>query len=44
MMCKIEDGKVENLGEVVFGIVLKCMGLNIKVIIDGINVRILLIN
>ncbi|MGB0899031.1 MAG: efflux RND transporter permease subunit, partial [Psychrobium sp.] len=38
------DGEVENLGEVVSGIVLKRMGANTKATIDGINARIPLIN
>ena len=44
MTRKTEDGKVENLGEVVSGIVLKRMGSNTKATIDGINARIPLIN
>ena len=38
------QGQVENLGEVVSGIVLKRMGANTKATIDGINARIPLIN
>ncbi len=38
-----ENGEVENLGEVVSGIILKRMGANTKVTIDGINDRIELI-
>ncbi|MCF6195191.1 MAG: CusA/CzcA family heavy metal efflux RND transporter [Emcibacter sp.] len=38
-----EDGKPEFLGEVVSGIILKRMGANTKVTIDGINDRIALI-
>lgn len=38
-----ENGEVENLGEVVSGIILKRMGANTKVTIDGINDRIVLI-
>ncbi len=37
------DGKIESLGEVVSGIVLKRMGANTKATIDGINTRIKLI-
>lgn len=44
MTRKTVDGKVENLGEVVSGIVLKRMGSNTKATIDGINARIPLIN
>lgn len=44
MTRKTETGKVENLGEVVSGIVLKRMGSNTKATIDGINARIPLIN
>lgn len=44
MTRKTTDGKVENLGEVVSGIVLKRMGSNTKATIDGINARIPLIN
>ena len=44
MTRKTPDGKVENLGEVVSGIVLKRMGANTKATIDGINARIPLIN
>ncbi len=44
MTRKTADGKVENLGEVVSGIVLKRMGSNTKATIDGINARIPLIN
>ncbi|MDC9499896.1 MULTISPECIES: efflux RND transporter permease subunit, partial [unclassified Pseudoalteromonas] len=44
MTRKTENGKVENLGEVVSGIVLKRMGSNTKATIDGINARIPLIN
>jgi heavy metal efflux pump (cobalt-zinc-cadmium) len=39
MTRKNEDGKVENLGEVVSGIVLKRMGANTKVTIDAVNER-----
>ena len=38
------DGELEQLGEVVSGIVLKRMGANTKATIDGINARIPLIN
>lgn len=44
MTRKTAEGKVENLGEVVSGIVLKRMGSNTKSTIDGINARIPLIN
>jgi cobalt-zinc-cadmium resistance protein CzcA len=44
MTRKASDGKIENLGEVVSGIVLKRMGSNTKATIDGINARIPLIN
>ena len=44
MTRKTSDGKVENLGEVVSGIVLKRMGSNTKATIDGIYARIPLIN
>lgn len=44
MTRKTSEGKVENLGEVVSGIVLKRMGSNTKSTIDGINARIPLIN
>jgi len=44
MTRKTADGKVENLGEVVSGIVLKRVGSNTKATIDGINARIPLIN
>jgi len=44
MTRKNEDGRVEHLGEVVSGIVLKRMGANTKTTIDGINKRIALIN
>ena len=44
MTRKTSEGKVENLGEVVSGIVLKRMGSNTKATIDGINARIPLIN
>ena len=44
MTRKTADGNVENLGEVVSGIVLKRMGSNTKATIDGINARIPLIN
>ena len=44
MTRKSPNGKVENLGEVVSGIVLKRMGSNTKATIDGINARIPLIN
>ncbi len=44
MTRKTAEGKVENLGEVVSGIVLKRMGSNTKATIDGINARIPLIN
>lgn len=39
-----DTGEIENLGEVVSGIVLKRMGANTKATIDGINARIPLIN
>ncbi len=38
------QGNIENLGEVVSGIVLKRMGANTKATIDGINARIPMIN
>jgi cobalt-zinc-cadmium resistance protein CzcA len=44
MTRKNADGKVENLGEVVSGIVLKRMGANTKATIDGVNARIERIN
>ncbi|HEY9120099.1 MAG TPA: CusA/CzcA family heavy metal efflux RND transporter [Marinobacter sp.] len=44
MTRKSADGKVENLGEVVSGIVLKRMGANTKATIDGVNARIERIN
>lgn len=44
MTRKTDDGNVENLGEVVSGIVLKRMGSNTKATIDGINARTKLIN
>lgn len=44
MTRKNADGKVENLGEVVSGIVLKRMGANTKATIDGVNTRIERIN
>jgi cobalt-zinc-cadmium resistance protein CzcA len=44
MTRKSPNGKIENLGEVVSGIVLKRMGSNTKATIDGINARIPLIN
>ncbi|MDA7793283.1 CusA/CzcA family heavy metal efflux RND transporter [Glaciecola sp.] len=44
MTRKTSEGKVENLGEVVSGIVLKRMGSNTKATIDGINARIPIIN
>ncbi|GHE92555.1 efflux RND transporter permease subunit [Thalassotalea profundi] len=44
MTRRTSEGKVENLGEVVSGIVLKRMGSNTKATIDGINARIPLIN
>ena len=44
MTRKTENGNVENLGEVVSGIVLKRMGSNTKATIDGINARTKLIN
>jgi cobalt-zinc-cadmium resistance protein CzcA len=44
MTRKTADGKIESLGEVVSGIVLKRMGANTKATIDGINARIPLIN
>lgn len=44
MSRKNADGKVENLGEVVSGIVLKRMGANTKATIDGVNARIERIN
>ena len=44
MTRKSPNGKVEKLGEVVSGIVLKRMGSNTKATIDGINARTPLIN
>ncbi len=44
MTRKADNGAVENLGEVVSGIVLKRMGSNTKATIDGINARTQLIN
>lgn len=44
MSRKDASGKVENLGEVVSGIVLKRMGANTKATIDGVNARIERIN
>ena len=44
MTRKSPNGKIEKLGEVVSGIVLKRMGSNTKATIDGINERIPLIN
>ncbi|TRX57966.1 efflux RND transporter permease subunit [Thalassomonas sp. M1454] len=44
MTRKADNGAVENLGEVVSGIVLKRMGSNTKATIDGINARTKLIN
>ncbi|GGI91427.1 efflux RND transporter permease subunit [Shewanella gelidii] len=44
MTRKTDNGTVENLGEVVSGIVLKRMGSNTKATIDGINARTKLIN
>lgn len=44
MTRKTSDGQVENLGEVVSGIVLKRMGANTKTTIDGVNDRIERIN
>lgn len=44
MTRKNADGKTENLGEVVSGIVLKRMGANTKATIDGVNARIERIN
>jgi len=44
MTRKNSDSKVENLGEVVSGIVLKRMGANTKATIDGINERVERIN
>ncbi|WP_394223259.1 efflux RND transporter permease subunit [Alteromonas gracilis] len=44
MTRKTDNGTVENLGEVVSGIVLKRMGSNTKATIDGINTRAKLIN
>lgn len=44
MTRKANNGTVENLGEVVSGIVLKRMGSNTKATIDGINARTELIN
>ncbi len=44
MTRRAENGEIENLGEVVSGIVLKRMGSNTKATIDGINARIPLIN
>jgi len=44
MTRKLPDGKIESLGEVVSGIVLKRMGSNTKATIDGINAKVPLIN
>lgn len=44
MTRRSDNGTVENLGEVVSGIVLKRMGSNTKATIDGINARTKLIN
>jgi cobalt-zinc-cadmium resistance protein CzcA len=44
MSTKDAEGNVQNLGEVVTGIVLKRMGSNTKSTIDGINQRVELIN
>lgn len=44
MSTKDAEGNVQNLGEVVTGIVLKRMGSNTKSTIDGINQRVKLIN
>jgi cobalt-zinc-cadmium resistance protein CzcA len=44
MTRKVNNGTVENLGEVVSGIVLNRMGSNTKATIDGINARTELIN
>lgn len=44
MTRKADNGTVENLGEVVSGIILKRMGSNTKATIDGINARTKLIN
>ncbi|WP_394172843.1 efflux RND transporter permease subunit [Thalassotalea litorea] len=44
MTRKTNNGSVENLGEVVSGVVLKRMGSNTKATIDGINARTKLIN
>lgn len=44
MMRKAADGQVENLGEVVSGIVLKRMGANTKATIDAVNERVDRIN
>jgi len=44
MTRKDTQGNIENLGEVVSGIVLKRMGANTKATIDGINARIPMIN
>ena len=44
MTRKANNGTIENLGEVVSGIVLKRMGSNTKATIDGINARTELIN
>ncbi|BFT31861.1 efflux RND transporter permease subunit [Alteromonas sp. D210916BOD_24] len=44
MTRKTDNGNVENLSEVVSGIVLKRMGSNTKATIDGINARTKLIN
>ncbi len=44
MTRKTDNGNVENLGEVVSGIVLKRMGSNTKATIDGISARTKLIN
>lgn len=44
MTRKNDDGRVEHLGEVISGIVLKRMGANTKTTIDGINKKIALVN
>ena len=44
MTRRTSDGKVETLGEVVSGIVLKRLGANTKSTIDGVNARIERIN
>ena len=44
MTRKDADGNIQNLGEVVSGIVLKRMGANTKATIDGVNARIQRIN